>query len=350
VPVRITTLDARTDVRGRSFTIGLPFERMEECHVATVRPGAVRGNHFHTHRRELLVVLYSDRWTLLWDDGENTPVESRTFDGAGAVLMDADPHCAHAIRNDGAAELQIFVLGDTRDDQTLPRKLAEPPTRIAGVDGCRRGWIAAIKDGATLEVRIVSTDEELAALFSQCAVVAIDIPIGLADRGPRPCDHHARRFLGRRASSVFPAPLRPLIAVRDYADANRISRQLQQRGISRQGFAIVGKVEQIDRILQRHRELRGRVYEVHPEVSFAMWSGGAPVEPSKKTAEGQAIRRKLVAEHFGEIPPVPRGAATDDLLDALAALWTAERIAAGRAQELGDAHMDVTGLPMRIVY
>jgi predicted RNase H-like nuclease len=350
VPVRITSLDPRADVRGRSFGVGVPFDRVEECHVATVRSGAVRGNHFHTHRRELLVVLYADRWTLLWDDGENTPLQSRTFEGAGAVLMDADPYCAHAVRNDGASDLQIFVLGDTREGETFPRRLAEPLTRIAGVDGCRRGWIAAIKDGANIDVRVVSSDEDLSALFGACAVVAIDIPIGLADRGPRPCDHHARRFLGRRGSSVFPAPLRPLIAVRDYADANRISRQLQQRGISRQGFAIVRKVEQIDRILQRHHELRGRVYEVHPEVSFAMWSGGAPVEASKKTAEGQATRRKLVTEHFGEIPPVPRGAATDDLLDALAALWTAERIAAGRAQELGDAHLDVTGLPMRIVY
>jgi predicted RNase H-like nuclease len=47
---------------------------------------------------------------------------------------------------------------------------------------------------------------------------------------------------------------------------------------------------------------------------------------------------------------VPRGAQEDDLLDAFAALWTAERIHDGVAQTLGDAHADRTGLPMRIVY
>lgn len=350
--VRVTPLDARTDVRGSSFGVEVPFASIGECHVATMRPGSVRGNHFHRHRRELLVVLYSDRWTLLWDEGENTNVESRTFEGAGAVLMEADPLCAHAVRNDGSRELQIFVLGDTRDADTFPRILTKPLTRIAGIDGCRGGWLAVIKDGDALEVRMVSSEEELVTLFASCLIVAIDIPIGLSERGPRSCDHHARRFLGRRASSVFPAPLRPLIAVRDYIEANRMSHQLQRRGVSKQGFAIVPKVEQIDRILQRHHELRGRVYEVHPEVSFAMWNGGEAIAASKRTPEGLAARRALASAHFGAeiVATVPRGAHEDDLLDALAALWTAERIATGRARELGDAHIDVTGLPMRIVY
>ena len=209
-----------------------------------------------------------------------------------------------------------------------------------------------VKDGASIEPRLCVTDEELHALFKECAVAAVDIPIGLAERGPRSCDHHARRFLGRRASSVFPAPLRPLLALSEYAEANRVARKLQNRGISKQGWAIVRKVDQIDRLLQRHRDLRGRVYEVHPEVSFGMWNGGAPIVASKKTKEGIAARRTLVIEHFGEdvLQSIPRGAREDDVLDALAALWTAERILAGRSRELGDARADQTGLPMRIVY
>jgi predicted RNase H-like nuclease len=347
--MRLTALSPRTDARGSSFPVDLPAETFEECHVATLRAGGVRGNHFHTRRHELLIVVYAGRWTLLWDDGEGTPVQSRTFDGAGAVLVEAEPMTAHAVRNDGVADLQLFVLGDIRHgDETRPRILAQPLTKIAGIDGCRTGWVAAILDGALLEARVVSTDDELVALLRECAVAAIDIPIGLAEHGPRSCDHHARRFLGRRASCVFPAPLRPLLALGDYAEANRIARQLQGRGISRQGWAIVGKVAQVDRLLQRHHELRARVSEVHPEVSFAMWNGGAALE-GKRTEQGLAARRTLAAAHFGTLPPVPRGAHEDDLLDAVAALWTAERIRAGRSRELGDARADVTGLPMRIV-
>jgi predicted RNase H-like nuclease len=90
------------------------------------------------------------------------------------------------------------------------------------------------------------------------------------------------------------------------------------------------------------------VYEVHPEVTFCAWAGEEL--PPKKTREGAEARRALVKAHFGEIPPLARGMHENDLLDALAALWTAERIAQGNARELGDAHLDVTGLPMRIAY
>lgn len=316
----------------------------------TLKPGGVRGNYFHRTTLTRLTVLYTDRWTLLFDSGEGTAVESRAFSGSGAVRVEIDPLAAHAIQNDGATDLHIIATGSADDRQ--PRVLVEPLTRIAGVDGCRAGWIAMVKDGASIEPRLCASDEELLALFSTCAVVAIDIPIGLAENGPRSCDHHARRFLGRRASSVFPAPLRPLLALRDFAEANRVSRDLQKRGISKQGFAIVPKVAQIDRLLQRHRQLRGRVYEVHPEVSFAAWNGHEPIAASKHSKEGLAARRELAMAHFGEdvLLSIPKHAGEDDVLDALAALWTAERILAGRARDLGDARLDLTGLPMRIVY
>lgn len=314
----------------------------------TIRSGGVRGNYFHRRGREELAVLYTDRWTLLFDAGEGTPVETRSFTGCGSVRIEIEPGCAHAIRNDGAADLHVFVIASADDRE--PRVLVEPLTRIAGVDGTRRGWVAMIKENDVLESRLLTSDEDLLALFQSCAVVAIDTPIGLAETGPRSCDHHARRFLGKRASSVFPAPLRPLLALRDYAEANRVACDLQKRGISKQAWAIVPKVAQIDRLLQRYRHLRGRVYEVHPEVSFAAWNEHEPMAASKHSKEGLAARRALAEAHFGTLPPPPKYANENDALDALAALWTAERILAGRARELGDARADLTGLPMRIVY
>jgi len=339
-----------------------PIGATGEHHAETLRSGGVRGNYFHRSARELLVVLYTDRWTLHFDSGADTSVETHSFSGGGAVRIEIDPLSAHAIQNDGGADLHIFVAGDADDRE--PRVLVEPPSCIAGVDGTRRGWIAMLKEADAIEARMLTTDEDLLALFNSCAVVAIDIPIGLAEAGPRSCDHHARRFLGRRASSVFPAPLRPLLALREYVEANRVARDLQKRGISKQCWAIVPKVAQVDRLLQRHRHLRGRVYEVHPEVSFAAWNvgdrqsclsegqAGLPALhlASKHSKEGLAARRALAEAHFGTLPATPRYASGNDALDALAALWTAERILAGRARELGDARADLTGLPMRIVY
>jgi hypothetical protein len=50
------------------------------------------------HERELLVVLHEDSWTLAFDSGDNTPVETRAFSGTGAVRVEIDPGSAHAIR------------------------------------------------------------------------------------------------------------------------------------------------------------------------------------------------------------------------------------------------------------
>jgi hypothetical protein len=218
--VRVAPLVARSDARGSVFNVELPID-VAECHVATIRPGAIRGNHFHLQRSEVLVIMYTDRWTLLWDEGEGTPVQQRAYEGSGAVVLEASPRTAHAVRNDGAHDLQIISLGDTRETDTYPRKLAEPLTRIVGIDGCRAGWITVDRD---LRVSIVSTDDELVALFAQCAVIAIDIPIGLLDGGARPCDVHARRFVGRRASSVFPAPVRSLLHMNSYAEAKGLAK------------------------------------------------------------------------------------------------------------------------------
>lgn len=349
MPVRITVLTARDDARGSSFAVPLPFASSAECHVATLRPGHVRGNHFHTSGSELLVVIHRDRWSLYWDEGDGTEKQSRVFTGAGAVEIAIDAPCAHAVRNDGAAELQIVSLSDVQPD-TQRRWLVDPAPRIAGVDGCRNGWVAVVKDADGIRARIVATPSELHALFDQAAVVAIDIPIGLAESGPRACDHHARRYLPRRASSVFPAPIRPILHIDDFETARKIC------SVTKQTVAITKKVREVDHLLQTHHELRERVFEVHPEVSFATWNGNEPIADSKHSLEGRERRRQLVVAHFGEealdaaLAATHKRAKLDDVLDAFAALWTAERIAANHHGVLGDGRADATGLLMRIVY
>jgi predicted RNase H-like nuclease len=79
---------------------------------------------------------------------------------------------------------------------------------------------------------------------------------------------------------------------------------------------------------------------------------------SKKSVEGRRCRRALVDAHFGPaaFDDVRRKflvkcVATDDIVDAFAALWTAERIFRGLVKTLpeGEAR-DAKGLRMEIVY
>lgn len=207
---------------------------------------------------------------------------------------------------------------------------------VAGVDGCRGGWAVALADDESIfDVRVVSTFTDVIAL--RCDAIAVDMPIGLLDHGPRACDVEARRRLGPRRASVFPTPLRPMLAATTYAEASAVA------GLSKQAFHLLPKIREVDAVMTPRRQ--HRIVEVHPELCFAALVG-APCTAPKRTAEGRAER--LAAVH----PPVerlPSGAAWDDVLDACALVHTARRLVHGAVERLGDGARDARGLRCEIV-
>lgn len=217
---------------------------------------------------------------------------------------------------------------------------ARAPRRCAGVDGCRRGWVVATRDG----VRVVSTLDDLIA-DTTIDVIAVDMPIGLPRAWGRRCDDDARVRLGARRASLFDTPPRALLSEPTFEAANTRSRVLFGRGISRQSYGLLPKIAALDALVSRADE--ARVVEVHPETSFSAIARG-PLPP-KSSAEGLDARRRLLAPIFGRVDESMRGAAPADVLDAYAALWTAERFAAGCHDVLGNGERDERGLVMRLV-
>lgn len=114
---RIVVLDdIGADERGESFSVPLQYLEFlgapKDVHIASIRHGHVRGNHYHVERHELILVLPHDVWSLHWDVGADTDICTRTFQGAGAVAIAVPPHSAHAIRNDGRAPLWLIAASD----------------------------------------------------------------------------------------------------------------------------------------------------------------------------------------------------------------------------------------------
>jgi predicted RNase H-like nuclease len=230
--------------------------------------------------------------------------------------------------------------------------------KLVGVDGCRVGWLGVSERTQNqLTTEWFRSTAELITAAEDVDIITIDIPIGLSDDGSRIADLEARRLLApARSSSVFPAPVRAALAAGTWEQACELSTAACGKRLSKQSFAIMHRIREVDKALRGSATLASRVREIHPEVCFYFWNGGRPMAHAKRTPEGVAERRALVEEHFGHVfdqlwGSVPRGvAAEDDLLDALAALWTARRLASGHALTLpAEPPRDRLGLRMEMV-
>jgi predicted RNase H-like nuclease len=233
-------------------------------------------------------------------------------------------------------------------------------TVIAGVDGCKSGWICITRDLTTgsVDSAVYLDIQKLLKQTLDPVVIAVDIPIGLTESEPRQCDLEARKILGKRRSSVFPAPIRPVLHMKAYEEANSAHKQITGKGISKQSYAICKKILEVDRVLSEHTDLQKKIKEIHPEICFWALNKKKPMSHNKKTTDGLLNRRKLIVDYFGNealkdarSKHFCKDVADDDIHDAFAALWTAERIyknAAGRIPK--DPPRDEMGLYMEMWY
>ncbi len=234
---------------------------------------------------------------------------------------------------------------------------------FVGVDGCKAGWFAvALPELGEPRLKVFPDVEKLWQEYEKAEVILIDIPIGLRDEGEeeRTCDTEARRLLGGdRGPSVFPAPCRDALSAKTYKDACDINERKTGKRLSKQSWAIVPKIREVDALLVRDEKARARIKEVHPEICFWALAGGRPMDYHKSTEQGY-LERAHVLEfvHPGAYDIIaealsqwPRGeVARDDILDALSAAITASVGLHALATIPAKPETDAKNLPMQMVY
>lgn len=225
---------------------------------------------------------------------------------------------------------------------------------VAGVDGCRAGWVRFAVEVPSLvtSVDVVDLVEVLRNRQTDLACIGIDIPIGLLN-GSRACDKAARKLLGQpRGSSVFAAPCRAALSAKDYREANAINLRETGRGLSQQAWGIAPKIKQVDDAITL--DCQKWAFEVHPEVSFWALNHSRPMKHNKKTKEGATERVELLRRVFPEIERHlsnrPSRVGADDLLDAAAAASTAQRWHRSAAECVCTPESDEMGLSATIYY
>jgi predicted RNase H-like nuclease len=205
--------------------------------------------------------------------------------------------------------------------------------RVAGVDGCKLGWVAVVLAGGRfLEARLIPGVEASFDELADVGRIAIDVPIGY---GPREADALARALVG--GSSVFSIP-----------EQEKFDAPFGEGGgISAQAHALGDRIRHVTGLAVRDKRFR----EVHPELCFTAMNDMKRLKYRKKSAGGAFERLGLLRKHGINIDPGMLGAAgtvpLDDLLDAAACAWTAAR---SGAVSLPDPPESRDGLSVAIWY
>ena len=207
---------------------------------------------------------------------------------------------------------------------------------VAGVDGSKGGWVAIVLDDGRFSWDILCRPVDTA--FEELAdaeVIAIDVPIGF---GPRAADRAARMFLAGARSTVFTTPAREILE-------QKFGPGL---GVSAQAHALGPRIIHVTQLARSDSRFR----EVHPEVSFRAMNDGNALRHRKKSAAGALERIALLRRHGIEIDTLEAAgtAPLDDVLDAAAAAWSAQRIALRTARTLPEEPEIVDGYPVAIWY
>jgi hypothetical protein len=123
-------------------------------------------------------------------DAKRGPSELQTID---ARLREAVSLTAVGLQRLGLRHLVLVT-----ENEQAPELIR---VALAGVDGCRAGWIAAIQDRSGLvRLELIKTTAELLKL--DVALVAIDMPIGLRDFGSGAPGRSRRAGAARSATEL----------------------------------------------------------------------------------------------------------------------------------------------------
>lgn len=229
-----------------------------------------------------------------------------------------------------------------------------------GIDGCKAGWfIVGIDEIGEFQFSVLPKFEELNQFLEQAKLILVDMPIGLPwqDQKIRPCDTAARKALSPRASSVFPVPARPALAMSTYEEGSEENRRQLDKGLSTQSWAIAPKIREVDEYMCSVRP-GDKVREMHPEVAFWALNGKTGLSYKKKDQVGIDERLGILSRHYLRAEEcfqwareqyLVKEVATDDILDAMVGAVTAMQYP--RISTLPEKPMfDEEGLPMEMVY
>ncbi len=231
--------------------------------------------------------------------------------------------------------------------------------KVAGIDGCKYGWIIIKWVDSRYAYDVYPTFIELMRDNKDLDRILIDIPIGLSSKKhPRTIDKEMRKELQNRRSTVFNAPCRAAVYEKDNEKARQLNIQIEGKSLSIQSLFIREKIREVDQFLVESNSVV-ELIESHPEICFKHLNQNI-VQTKKSKSEGIDERLKIIENYDSQLLDLYKSAIKifkrsevkkDDIVDAMV-LCLANRLAKGNTLSfLTDSNtIDEEGIKMRVAF
>lgn len=230
----------------------------------------------------------------------------------------------------------------------LPYKL------IAGVEPCPGGWLVVSArligtNAQPQEPEVYATFADILDYRPSFEVIAIHCHLSFPEedtKGGRTCDKLARQLIGWPRSGAIGSP-----PSRHYLRTGDLEARAS-KGLNPINAQMMRRYAEVAAEMRPYRQRQ--VFEVHPELSFYQLNDDQPMKHSKHSELGVAERVALVTTKVPGVDDVLaaglKGVTQAHLLDAIAELTTARRIAARAVVRMPeDPEWDEQGVRMELL-
>lgn len=118
----IEVIDIEVHADNRGFAIRsisdeeLQRKNIFNLHLVSLKPGVVRGNHYHQHQNEV-ITIFGSRCKIVAVDNKTGEREEKIIEEERQVLIKVPTNVTHALKNIGDNILYLLCYSDRKYNQ-----------------------------------------------------------------------------------------------------------------------------------------------------------------------------------------------------------------------------------------
>jgi dTDP-4-dehydrorhamnose 3,5-epimerase-like enzyme len=97
---------------------GMTSKPIGDLHAVSMKPGKIRGNHYHEKSTEWLLFL-GGKAKLVWREVGGNSINSVVISGLTPSLYEIPPNVEHAVINEDQHEIYLVSMNEMEDRRTV---------------------------------------------------------------------------------------------------------------------------------------------------------------------------------------------------------------------------------------